>query len=70
MRHGIFTAFAVVLMGSYAVPALALQQLCTSSPENPTLILGLLGAGAAGVPYLRHRARTWLGRKSRRDRAE
>jgi len=61
---------AVVLFLGYAAPALATQTLCTSSPENPTLVLGLLGAAAAGVPYLGHRARTWLGRKSGRDQAE
>ena len=24
---------------------------CVDSPENPTLILGLIGAGVAGVPW-------------------
>lgn len=69
MKIGISAVSAILLVG-YAAPALALQQLCTSSPENPTAILGLLGAGAASVPWLRHRARTWFGRKSGRNRAE
>ncbi len=40
----------VVILGCYSVPAQALQTLCTNSPENPTAILGLLCAGAAGYP--------------------
>lgn len=28
---------------------------CVDSPENPTLLLGLLGGGAASVPWLRAR---------------
>lgn len=28
---------------------------CVDSPENPTLLLGLLGGAAAGVPWLRAR---------------
>jgi hypothetical protein len=71
MKIGITTALMLALLAGYATPVLALQQLCTVSPENPTLILGMLAAGAAGVPYLGHRARAWFGRKSRRgDRSE
>ncbi len=69
MKIGISAVSAILLIG-YATPALALQPLCQASPENPTVILGLLGAGAASVPWLRHRARTWLGRKSGRDQSE
>ncbi len=42
---------------------------CVNSPENPTLVLGALGAAASGLPWLRAR----LGsRRSRRaaDSAE
>jgi len=42
----------------------AYQPLCSNSPENPTLILGLLGGAAASYPVLRDRARSWLKRKS------
>lgn len=34
---------------------------CVDSPENPTAVLGLLGAASAGVPWLRAK---WLSRKS------
>lgn len=70
MRTGTFTAIAALLATGYATPALALQTLCNTSPENPTLILGLLGAGAASLPYLRHRARSWLDRRSQPDDQE
>ncbi len=71
MKIGITTALILALLGGYATPALALQGLCTTSPENPTVVLGMLAAGAAGVPYLSHRARAWFGRKSRRgDQSE
>ena len=65
MRTGTFAAIAVLLALGYATPALALQGLCSHSPENPTAILGLLAAGAASLPYVKRRARSWLGRKSR-----
>jgi hypothetical protein len=62
-----FTVTAVLLLGAYAAPALALQGLCVISPENPTAILGLLGAGAAGYPYLRQRLKDRAGRRRGRD---
>lgn len=37
---------------------------CINSPENPTLLLALVGGVAAGVPWLRRRL------KSRRDRQD
>jgi XrtJ-associated TM-motif-TM protein len=33
---------------------------CTDSPENPTVVLGLLGAASAAVPWLRAR---WQSRR-------
>ena len=64
MRTGTFRAIAALLALAYAAPALALQPLCTTnSPENPTAILGLLGAGVAGYPYLRQRAKDWAARR-------
>ena len=40
-----------------AAPAFADGGLggCADSPENPSLILGLLGGAAAGLPWLRAR---------------
>lgn len=35
---------------------------CVDSPENPTLLLALLGGAAAGVPWLRRQL------KKRRDK--
>lgn len=34
---------------------------CVSSPENPTLLLAMLGAAAVGLPKLRRRLRTKRG---------
>lgn len=34
---------------------------CVDSPENPTAVLGLLGAASASVPWLRAR---WQSRRS------
>ena len=60
-------ACAVFLLGCYAVPAQALQGLCSNSPENPTVILGMLCAAAAGYPYARARTRAFFTRKPRGD---
>lgn len=57
----------VVLLGCYATSAQALQSLCNNSPENPSVVLGLLGAAAAGYPYALGRAKAFLKRKTRRD---
>ena len=63
MKSG-FPVTLALLLGAYAAPTLALQGLCTTnSPENPTAILGLLGAGVAGYPYLRQRAKDWAARR-------
>ncbi len=47
----------------FAPDASALQGLCDHSPENPTAVLGLLSAAAAGYPYARSRLRALLKRK-------
>jgi len=65
MKTCTFAAIAALAAG-YAAPALALQPLCGPSPENPTAILGLLGAGVAGYPYLRTRTRDWMARRRQR----
>ena len=53
-----------------ATPAFALQSLCSNSPENPTVILSLLGAAAAGYPWLRQRGRDLFKRKNRAAKQE
>ena len=64
MKDRISSAVGVVIiLGCYSVPAQALQILCNNSPENPTAILGLLCAGAAGYPYLRGRAKSLFKRR-------
>jgi len=50
-----------------AQPALAQQPLCQNSPENPTAILGLLGAAVTGYPYARDRLRQVLARRKGMD---
>ncbi len=69
MRGYISTVVVIaVVTACYALPAQALQIVCSNSPENPTAILGLLCAAAAGYPYVRGRARVLFSRKSRRDK--
>ena len=48
------TALSALLL---APDAFATQGLCVNSPENPTVVLGLIGAAAAGYPVVRERAR-------------
>ena len=49
-----------------AAPAFADGGLggCADSPENPSLILGLLGGAAAGLPWLRARLSQRLSRRA------
>ena len=53
---------AVVGISVAAAPAALAFGGCVDSPENPTLLLALLGGVAAGVPWLRRQL------KRRRDR--
>jgi hypothetical protein len=53
-RVNVFITFCALLL---APDAFATQGLCVNSPENPTVVLGLLGAAAAGYPMVRERAR-------------
>jgi hypothetical protein len=57
-KAGIGSRVALVLTLA-AAPTLALADIsgggCTDSPENATAVLGLLGAGAASLPWLRAR---------------
>ena len=70
MKIGILYILGLALLGSYAAPAMALQTLCLNSPENPTAILGLLGAAAGGYPWLRQRLKHWRDRKSRNEQQD
>ena len=63
LRNSLPAIAALSLLGCWAAPAYALQGLCSNSPENPTAILGLLGAAAASYPYARERARRLLARR-------
>ena len=36
---------------------------CVDSPENPSVVLGLLGAGAATLPWLRAQLRALFDRR-------
>ena len=47
------TALSALLL---APDVFATQGLCVNSPENPTVVLGLIGAAAAGYPLVRERA--------------
>jgi len=48
----------------FSTPAFADLPGCTNSPENPTLILGLLGGAAASLPWIRSKL---AARKKPRD---
>lgn len=56
---GLAAALALLI----AMPAQALQPICVNSPENPSVILGLLGAAAAAYPVARARLGRWLRRR-------
>ena len=53
---------AILCISAAAAPAAWAFGGCVDSPENPTLLLALLGGAAAGVPWLRRQL------KKRRDR--
>ena len=57
----------VIGLAMMAVPAMAQTGGCTVSPENPTIVLGLLGAAAAGLPWIR--AKIASTRRSHRERS-
>ena len=61
-RIGVGLSVLVALL--FASPAWALQGLCSHSPENPTVVLGLIGAAAAGYPALSARIRHFIKRKT------
>lgn len=56
-----FIAFlfaALALVGVSALPAFAQSGCAQASPENPSLILALLGGAVAAVPFVRSRLKT------------
>lgn len=66
MRRGNrFIAFffvALALAGVSALPAFAQSGCAQASPENPSLILALLGGAVAAVPFVRSRLKSHSGR--------
>lgn len=62
--HTTMVRMALIAIAVLALPLVAHAQTgCTDSPENPTLLLGLVGGGGALLSSARRR---W---KSRRERA-
>ena len=64
-------AYLGALLLLVQIPAFAFGG-CADSPENPSLVLGLLGGGAAGMRYLWqvHRARRAATHSTERQAAE
>jgi len=66
MKYLPFIALQLGLWAASASSVWAQQQQtidgCVDSPENPTLLLGLLGGGIAAYPWLRRRAKALLRR--------
>jgi hypothetical protein len=63
VRAVMFAAAIAVPIGLWTSPASAFGGCTQASPENPSLVLGLLGAGVAALPLLR--ARFKAGSRSR-----
>lgn len=47
-----------------SLPAFASFGGCVISPENPTIILGALGAGAASFPWLKARLQNRFSKRN------
>ena len=43
---------------------------CLNSPENPTLLLGLLGGAAAGLPWLKAQIAARRGKRTESETSE
>ena len=48
-----FMATLAILIGLWTSPGFAFGGCKWASPENPSLVLGILGAGVAALPLLR-----------------
>jgi hypothetical protein len=55
VKVAMFSASIAILIGLWTSPGLAFGGCTQASPENPSLVLGLLGAGVAALPLLRAR---------------
>lgn len=65
LRRSITLAgMCLVLVGMFCLPAFAQGGCVQASPENSSLILGLLGAAVGALAFIRARRKT---RKARRD---
>ena len=53
LRVALFVAAIAILIGLWTAPGFAFGGCTQASPENPSLVLGLLGAGVAALPLLR-----------------
>ena len=63
MKKAALTFLALAAMLLVAVPVHAAQTGCTDSPENPTVVLALVGGAGALLSSLRARLRSRRGRK-------
>ena len=52
-----FSAAIAMFIGLWTSPGLAFGGCVQASPENPSIVLGLLGAAIAALPLLRARFR-------------
>jgi len=64
---GIFAATTAIVVALWNSPSLAFGGCVQASPENPSLILGLLGGAVAALPLLRARLRSRTRKSSRRS---
>ena len=63
MKKAALTFLALAAMLLVAAPVHAVQTGCTDSPENPTVILALVGGAGALLSSLRARLRSHRGHK-------
>jgi hypothetical protein len=53
-----FAVVIAIVVGFWSSPSLAFGGCVVASPENPSLILGLLGGAVAALPLLRARLKS------------
>jgi len=59
LQCGVFLGLASLAADAFALGG------CVNSPENPSVVLGLLGGGAASLPWLRARIRAGQSKRPR-----